>query len=300
MEKKYFTNKHIIFTNFLLILTSIGLCIVPFIETFEFDTLMQGTMICTGLIGLGLSLWLFRSLAYPILDNDVLIIKHPILESLSKTYRYSDIHYAVISIQESNKGGQSLRLFIELDTGEQISKTIMTDCKQKIELAAELKNKGVSDIPVNNRKICREEEKVYKSIKHIIILFACFAIYATILGYFIYFFYDDGFWEDVDKWGCAGLGALILGIFIVISMVSNYVIIGQDKITIRNVLFSFRRLELYFSDLKRINITPQMMFEGVLKEQKDGKIQKRTRVLGAISSAQIDSMKAELKERNLF
>ena len=295
MEKKYYTSKaYLVLSIFIFVYGLLCCTITPFIDPSFFNSLMKGVLIAVGLMAIGVCIWFTARLYYPVLDKNGLYMRHPMIGSLTKTYRYSDIHYATINIQESNKGGQSLRLFIELDTGEQINYTLLTDLKQKDELASELKERGVSDRPVRNRKIIRGDETVFKSTGAIAVYFSLAMMVLAMFGMIILMIRDNGSWNNADKWGCIGLAVLALGFAMFILLMMNYVILGHDKITIKNAFFPFRTLELYYSDLSDIDITPQTVFIGVLKDKRNGKPQKRQRILGALSTTMIDSLKAEL------
>ena len=68
--------------------------ITPFIDPSFFNSLMKGVLIAVGLMAIGVCIWFTARLYYPVLDKNGLYMRHPMIGSLTKTYRYSDIHYA--------------------------------------------------------------------------------------------------------------------------------------------------------------------------------------------------------------
>jgi len=250
MEKKYFAERSKLMLPAVSLILLLFLIVYPFIFGVE---MLWVIWLAVPFFIIGAGFIFKRMFYYPVFSEDTLLLKHALVKSWTRDFKYSDIHYAAVS-ELSKRDGTYLELSLEfLDETEPVSFGLfLTATSQMDELKAELASHGIPDMPERDVKKLSQIE--FKSKTQIVFLsMSSITMVALSVVSFV--------WSDLPM-----LSILCICFCLPILLLINYVVLGTTYMEIKNVFLPFLNVRIFYSDIQMVSYNESTHFLKVVRE----------------------------------
>lgn len=298
MEKKYFTNKTSLFVwiaDLAYVVLTPVLMVVLYNMDSEAGAIYTYVFSVVMLMSIGFAIFWGKKLIYPVVKDDRLVIRNLVFASQSKEIMYSSVNYLKVTVVP---GGEALSVFIALKDGSSMNYALMTAGSQSDQLIAELESKGISDVPSQADSLPRGSEKMYRNP---MLLMGIIFMIIVLVGMFVMVCYlldiDFRFMDADSIVIVAGLGLLIGGVSVFMMMTSNYVVLEQNRLVVKNFFFPFRDRVFFFSDVESAHLDgiPRLIVT-FRKNPQDAAGSRFKRVMILLSGSEVEELNNRLDQ----